>query len=235
MRAILGSGFLTQPEEGRRSIPIVLDFTNVAVVAGDLEQEMTSGYFGNVQCVWIDNSQNAGTFTLKAIGYGPLGHTVQVQPFTQGYYPLTSEGPLYYSAATAQGQKIPIEFLNHPMPYLQWGPTPGITVVPPLTNSVLELAPAAAGDNIVVAGVLGQTVKLYRAIIVVAQATNLKFWSGAAAGNKPLSGTLVMTAGGSITLQPSGIPWFTTQAGDGLNIASSNGVNIGGQLGFVQS
>ena len=235
MRAILGSGFLTQPEEGRKNIPILLDFTNAGLLAGDLEQEMTSGNFGNLQCVWIDNSQNASNFNLTVIGYGVKGHTITVQPFYQGYYPLTTEGPLYFSAATAQGQKVPIEFMNHPMPYVAWGPTPGITVTPTLTNTALELAPAAAGDNIVVAGVLGQTVKLYRLILVAAQPTNVKFWSGAAAGNKPLSGTMTLTTGGSITLQPSGIPWFTTQAGDGLNIASSAGVNIGGQLGFVQS
>lgn len=235
MRAILRSQFLTDPEEGRKAIPIVLDFTNIGVVTGDLEQEMTSGNFSNVQTVWVDNSLNAAPLLLINQQFGTLGHTVQVQAFEQGYFPFPCEGPLYYVAQTAQGIKISIEFLNHAMPYVQWGPAAGVTVTPVLTNIPIELAAAAIGDNVLVAGVLGQSIKVYRMLFVTAQPTNIKFWSNPAATAHALSGTLDFTAGGSMTIQPSGIPWFTTQAGESFNMNSSAAVNIGGVLGYVQS
>lgn len=221
------------PKSGNRELPIRLDFTLTGTIFDDLTPEMQASQIETIQSVYIDNSANTATLTLTILG--PIPQVIQAQPFTQGYYPVISSGTLRYRAVANAGQTINIIFSNTEKKYTVWGPVPGILVVPALTPAVIELAPAAIGDNIVIAGVPLQTIKVYRVLIEAGAGTNVKFWSGAAALVHPLTGTFVLFAGGSITMQPSGSPWLTTLPGEGLNIASSAGVNIGGIISYVQS
>ncbi len=111
-------------------------------------------------------------------------------------------------------------------------PVPGVTVTPPLNNSNFDVEPLIAGDNVLVAGVALKSVKLYRGIFTVGAATILKFTDGAAG---TVLFTAYLTAGGSLTFQPSGIPWITTSNGNALILNSSQAVNGYGGFGYVQS
>jgi hypothetical protein len=101
-----------------------------------------------------------------------------------------------------------------------------------LTN--VGFAPTALinGNNVLVAGVAAQTIKMYRGIFNVDAPTNLKFTDGAG-GTVLFSAAL--TAGGSLTLEPSGAPWFITSAGISLVLNSSAAVNMYGGESHVQS
>lgn len=107
--------------------------------------------------------------------------------------------------------------------------------MPALTTIPIELAPSAVGNNILVAGVANQTIKVYQMELSFAGAVSAKFRSNPIASAHLLSGTYNMFAGGSITLPPTASPWFTTQPGESFNLDANAAVNIGGVLGYVQS
>lgn len=221
------------PSQGAQAAPFVLDFTNVTALDGDLQGSYQTGVFDFVQSVFIDNKDNSSTFSLVFPGAGPKGQTIQAQPNSQGYYPCSPVmGDGRFVASTSQGQLVPIIFYNIPMPYVTWGPVPGVLVVPALTNAALNLTPCIAGDNQLVAGAPLKTVKLYRGMFSVANPTVLKFTDGPA-------GTLLfaaqLTAGGSLTFQASGVPWLTGTVGKDLTLNSSAAVNMYGGYGYVQS
>jgi hypothetical protein len=45
----------------------------------------------------------------------------------------------------------------------------------------------------------------------------------------------LLTAGGSVTFDVSGVPWFNTSDGNGLFLNASAACNIYGGFGYVQS
>lgn len=223
------------PAQGSKALSYTLDFSTVGKIAEDVFQEMAAAGIEFLQSVFIDNSQNSANFTLTTyIGDTAIG--LVAQAFSQGYYPvLIDVGTARFVAATSQGIKIPIAFLNVPMPYFTWGPVPGVTVTPALTNIPINFAPLAVGDNQLVAGIAAETIKAYRLLLVFGGGANIQFFTGPSADNEPLTGVMDMFAGGSIMLQASGIPWLTTDTADQLTLNSSAGVNCGGMLGYVQS
>lgn len=217
------------PRQGNRELPITIDFSNSGIVSDDLSPEMQQSQIETIQTVFIDNSLNAASFVLNV---SPPGQYITAQPYTQGTYPIIVQGLLRYTAQTAQGIKIPVIFSNTAKPYFVWGPVPGVTVVPPLTNANFDVEPMNAGDNVLVAGVANETMKLYRGIFTAGAATILKFTDGPAG---TVLFTAYLTAGGSVTFQPSGIPWVTTSVGMSLVLNSSAAVNGYGGYGYVQS
>lgn len=218
------------PKSGNRELPVILNFTAVSVINDDLSPEMRQSQIETIQSIYIDNSLNSGTFTIQ---FFPSQQIISVQPFTQGVYPVICWGAISYTAQTNGGVKVPVIFSNTARNWQTWGPTPGITVVPPLTNIALDLEPTLNGDNVLVVAVANQSVKLYRGIFNVGAASVLKFYDGPSAGNKLLFAATLF-AGGSLTFEPSGIPWMTTSVGNALILNMSN-VNIYGGYGYVQS
>ncbi len=219
----------SSPRQGNREFPVVLDFSNTGTIFDDLSPEMQQSEIESIQSVYIDNSLNAASFTLT---FQPGGMAVTAQAYTQGIYPVIAYGRISYKAVTVQGIKIPVLFSNTAKPFVVWGPVPGVTVTPPLNNSNFDVEPLIAGDNVLVAGVALKSVKLYRGIFTVGAATILKFTDGSAG---TVLFTAYLTAGGSLTFQPSGIPWITTSNGNALILNSSQAVNGYGGFGYVQS
>jgi hypothetical protein len=236
---VLNSAFETSnllaPRQGNRAMPIDFDFTSVASITGDFGDEQRAAVIENIQSIYIDNSANASTFTIIVLGMNSKGHHVTAQPFTQGWYPLPVTGVLRYQVLTTQGIIIPTIFTNYPMAYFVWGPVPGVLVTPPLTNAPLNFQPLAIGDNVLVAGSLGTTIKTYRFMLSFGGGANVQFFDGPSVNAHPLTGIINMFAGGSITLQVSGVPWFTDAVNTNLVLNSSAGVNCGGMIGYVQS
>lgn len=222
------------PKQGAQSLPIILDFTTLSALYGDLRPAFDSGEFDLVQSVFIDNSANSVSTTINFPGAGPKGQNVTAQPFSQGYYPVSpSVGDGRFTASSGGGVAVPIAFYNVPMPYVTWGPGTNAVVVPNLQNLPFDPLALGVGNTQLVPGVGGQTTKLYRGIMSVDGGTILKFTDGP-------GGTVLfsayLTAGGSLTFQASNVPWFNpTTAGNDLTLNSSAAVNLYGAIGYAQS
>lgn len=92
---------------------------------------------------------------------------------------------------------------------------------------------SSSGVNIVVAGMAATSVRVYRLFLVVAGATNLTFQDSS--GSPVLfTGAIALQANGSIVLDFSDEPWFTTTSAKGFNINSSNAVQVSGALYYTQ-
>lgn len=92
---------------------------------------------------------------------------------------------------------------------------------------------SASGNTTIVAGVATQIVKVYRLLLVVAAATNIAFKDGASTA---LSGAMALVAAGaSITCTAEAVPHFSTAAGNGFVINSSNAVQVSGVVWYTQA
>lgn len=89
-----------------------------------------------------------------------------------------------------------------------------------------------AGDNVLISGISGKKIYVYRIFLVVGGITNLIFKDGLSI-NK--SGAIPMLANGSITLDISNVPWFQTTAGNDFILNSSQSVQISGVVYYQQN
>lgn len=218
--------------EGSNGISLPLDFSAGAPIMVDVTSEMMDSKTKFIQSIYIDNADNAAPLDLTFYG-APIPQRIRAQAFSQGWYPISwPVGNGLIKANTTTGQVINVILANFAMPYLVWGPAAGVTVTPNLVNPALDQAIGAGSDTQLVAGIGGESVKLYRGIFSVDQPTILTFTSGVA-------GTLLfaaqLTAGGSLTFQASGIPWFAALNGADLTLHSSAACNLFGGFGYVQS
>lgn len=224
---------LALPTSGSIAISQALNFANATSIAVDLSNEQLLGKIDFIQSVFIDNADSTATLDLLFAG-GPTVQRVRAQANSQGWYPVSwPRGEFRLTANSNSGLTINLIFANFAMPYIVWGPASGVTVVPPLVNTaLLPLALAAGVPAQLVPAVAAQSVRLYRGIFNVDNPTILKF-QDASGGNTLFSADL--TAGGALTFQPSGIPWFNTSSGNGLYISSSANCNLYGGYGVTQS
>jgi hypothetical protein len=235
MSASFQSPNLAQPFQGSAAIAMVLDFTATSSVAVDLAQDMEVGKLDFIQTVYVDNADNSAAIDLIFGGVPGSGtFRIRVQGQYQGWFPIfIPKGPVRMIAQSNSGAKIAVFFANIAMPYFVNGPTPGISVVPPLVTQPLDtFALVAATPRQLVAGVALQTVKLFRGIFEVDGPCTLKFQDG---NGGPTLFSAFLTTGGSIAMQVSGVPWFNTSAGNGLFVVSSANVNLYGGFSYVQS
>lgn len=93
---------------------------------------------------------------------------------------------------------------------------------------------AASGDNIIVAAVAGQSVRVHKLFLVLGGDTNLTFKDGAGA---EFDGPLAMKANGAIVFDESLPPrhWFKTSVGNAFIINLSNAVQLSGRVYYTQS
>jgi len=89
---------------------------------------------------------------------------------------------------------------------------------------------SASGDNIVIAGVAGQRIKVLQFFFVLAAATNLIYKSGATA----LSGPMDYSSVGAQVQDFIQLP-YTCNIGDPFIINSSNAVQVGGTIWYIQA
>jgi hypothetical protein len=99
----------------------------------------------------------------------------------------------------------------------------------------LDINFSSSGDNIIVPSLAGAKVRVYRMKILVAGATSISIKSGA---GLVLDGPLSFAANQGMILDFTGIempPWYETATGSALIINSSSGVQVGGNLDYIQS
>lgn len=229
---VVASALMRKPDSGTKLCCIKLDFSGGATQSLDITPIMQQGVFESLASIWIDNSQNFSTLTVT---FPNSDFSIVAQPLSQGWYAVALESAAtVLNFAGVQGLNIPIRLCNATVPYVTFGQFPGVLVVPALVNSTPKFTPLTVGDNILVAAVAAKIVRAYRLIINVDAPTNLEFFDGASAGGLNIGGAYFLTAGGSLTMEASGVPWLTTSAGNGLIMKSSAAVNSGGNLGVTQ-
>jgi hypothetical protein len=99
-----------------------------------------------------------------------------------------------------------------------------------LISSVVSVS--SSGNNVLIAGVTNQTIRVYRLMLVLASSNTLTFQDGSSTA---LTGALALNAGATIVLDFEGEPWFITSTGNGfvLNLSSANAVS--GNIYYTQS
>lgn len=219
------------PLQGSQAFPMLADFTASAAIDGSFQSAFDSGEFDYCQSVYIDNSNNPGNLTLVFPGIGQRGQTIIAAPFTQGYYPCSpSMMDPRFTLAAGLGQIVPLIFYNIPLPYFVWGA--GVSGGAGLTNRAFNVVPLINGDNQLVAGILGQSVKLWRGMFELDGPAILKFTDGP-------GGTVLWTADlttlGSVSYNIATTPWFFGTNGKDLTLNSSAVANLYGGMGFQQS
>ena len=91
---------------------------------------------------------------------------------------------------------------------------------------------ATSGDNALVTGTTGQTIKVLGLFIGSTGAQTWKFKSSTATDLMPL---FPAAAGGNFQLPITGEPYFVTTTGDTLYILQSTSVQISGKLYYIKS
>lgn len=96
----------------------------------------------------------------------------------------------------------------------------------------VSVSVAASGDNTLVAGAGGQTVRVFKLMLVVGAAVNIRFKDGAGTN---LTGIMTMTASGAVVLDFDSEPWFVTALGNGFVLNLSAAVQVSGRVYYTQS
>lgn len=91
---------------------------------------------------------------------------------------------------------------------------------------------STSGDNTLVAGVGGQTIRIWRIIFNVGGSTNITIKDGAVTA---FSGPLTFSSSGGMILDFSGEPWYTTSTSNAFVFNSTNAVQVGGTVWYTQS
>lgn len=90
---------------------------------------------------------------------------------------------------------------------------------------------SASGNNIVIPGVAGQGIWVYKYFLVVEAATSLTFYDGATA----LTGAVPLAANEAMVFTFDTRPWFETDLGNDFVINSTNAVQVSGRIYYIQS
>jgi hypothetical protein len=104
--------------------------------------------------------------------------------------------------------------------------------ISPLQQAVINVN--GAGDTVILAGVAGKQIKVYRLKMIVAAATTILFKDGSTVIDGPLS----FSANEGMVLDFTGNdmpPWYTTSTGNSLVMNCSVGVQVGGNFDYLVS
>ena len=106
------------PEEGPRSIPLLLDFTVAATWDLDAELLQARGFFSMIQSIFIDASMSGVNVSVTVNG---TGQVITAKFRTQGYYSLLVPNPVRLTFSSVGGVAgVRIQLLNVPIPGAVW-------------------------------------------------------------------------------------------------------------------
>jgi hypothetical protein len=109
--------------------------------------------------------------------------------------------------------------------------SPNLPTTSQLSSAVVNAS--AAGNNTLVAGVGGKTIRIFQLVLTFSIGGTVTFQDGASTA---LSGALTMTAGGSITLDFNpNAPWYLTSSGNGFVMNLAGGAAAAGTVYYTQS
>jgi len=90
---------------------------------------------------------------------------------------------------------------------------------------------SASGVNLVIAGIAGQIIRVFRMIVVVGGSTSLTFQNGSSS----LTGPIPLATNEAIVLTLDTAPWFLMSLGNPWQINSSNAVQVSGAAYYTQT
>lgn len=156
-----------------------------------------------------------GAFTITPTTFNVVqGGSYTVTPGT-GTWPATQSGSWTDTVIPQNGSFFRIGFS-----------TTTTTAVLPSTFTSTSIAISTP-----IAGVGGQTIRVFRLILVVDSATTINFRDG----NTPFGDPYYLTPNGSITLDLSNEPWYITSSSNGFQINQTGTANIGARIWYTQS
>lgn len=108
--------------------------------------------------------------------------------------------------------------------------TPSLPTAALSTRTAINAA--SSGDNTLIAAVVGQTIRVHKLFFIASGTVNIKFKDGAGSDLTP---AMPLYAGGGVTLDFDGDPWFVTTAGNAFVLYLSAAVQISGRIYYSQS
>jgi hypothetical protein len=99
----------------------------------------------------------------------------------------------------------------------------------PVLEAIID--ESATGDHIIIAGVPGKTIRVFRIFFVLDSNCFVTFLDG----STPLTGPLSMLANGSITLDFTELHWFITSPGEDFVINTTPDAAFAGRVYYTQS
>jgi hypothetical protein len=165
-----------------------------------------------------------------------MGHNggpgVDVLPDTPlpGYYlPVRlTDGTVFYAASGGSGGAGLTDAQLRALPVPVFG-IPNLPTAPRLSSAPISIS--AGGNNVLVPGIAGQTIRVFKLFLVFGSATAATFRSG----TNPTSGSLPISAGGSVVLDLDTEPWFFTDPGVDLVLNTTSTSIVGGAVYYTQS
>lgn len=114
--------FGQSPKNGSKAMPQTLDFTAQASIDINLTFEQDALRLEYVQSIYIDNSANM--YSLRGVMNG-TGQIIIIPPGSQAYMPVlaTSDNAIITFTSPGSTPKIPVNFLNFPVPAIIWATT----------------------------------------------------------------------------------------------------------------
>lgn len=168
--------------------------------------------------IYTNGAVAQGVFRLQTI-YKSAAELPVSQVGIANTTALTVQGndnatPIPVKQTTPSNLKAQVEYL----------PTTG-----QLTSAKIDIA--TSGDNTIIAGVLGQTIKVYQIMFICASPVNVTPKNGATA----LTGVLEFLTNGGMVLDFNGEPWFLTSSGNDFILNLSGNVQVSGRIYYIQS
>lgn len=109
------------PCEGTKAFPFKLDFTVGNAYVIDMTQSYLNKQFSTLQCVYIDNSDNASDLDIIC---NATDQRVSCPAGSQGYFPLLAPSPPKFVVQTSGSLLLEIIFLNFYIPPGLWANAP---------------------------------------------------------------------------------------------------------------
>lgn len=111
---------MTLPHGGPKAVPQTLDFTNATEIEVDLSAMTQNGFIDFISGVWVDNSANTETLSIKC---NKTSQIVKIPAGRQGYFPLIVDNPPKFICSTDGAVIINVIFYNIPQfPYISSAP-----------------------------------------------------------------------------------------------------------------
>lgn len=140
----------------------------------------------------------------------------------------------------AGGTAVPISAASLPLPSgaatdaTLTGGTAQVKFATPTTATLTSAAisTSSSGDNTIVSGTGGQTIRVYRIVFVVSAAVNVTIKDGAGTS---LSGAMAFLPNGGLVLDFTSEPWYVTSTSNAFIINLSSAVQISGTVWYTKS
>jgi hypothetical protein len=160
------------PSGNPKFVRIPLDFTGGGPIAVDLSSLVARGYISQIQCAYIDNSGNNSPIVFT---FGnPVAQTLTVPGLTQGFYPVICPDNNLTAFSTGGVAGPSIALLNVPIAPMHWSVVQATNVYDGngfLKTADQNIAPAVAGNKVVVSNPILESLFAYEQNLIARSAT----------------------------------------------------------------